>query len=25
MLREDVLEQTYGCPWRAVEGAWLPL
>jgi iron complex transport system ATP-binding protein len=25
MLREDVLEETYGCPWRAVEGAWLPL
>jgi iron complex transport system ATP-binding protein len=24
MLREDVLERTYGCPWRAVEGAWLP-
>jgi iron complex transport system ATP-binding protein len=24
ILREDVLERTYGCPWRAVEGAWLP-
>jgi iron complex transport system ATP-binding protein len=25
ILREDVLEATYGCPWRHVEGAWLPL
>jgi iron complex transport system ATP-binding protein len=24
ILREDVLEATYGCPWRHVEGAWLP-
>jgi iron complex transport system ATP-binding protein len=24
ILRADVLERTYGCPWRAVEGAWLP-
>ena len=25
ILREDVLARTYGCPWRSVEGAWLPL
>jgi len=25
ILCEDVLERTYGCPWRSVEGAWLPL
>jgi iron complex transport system ATP-binding protein len=24
ILREDVLEATYGCPWRHIEGAWLP-
>ena len=24
MLREDILAQTYGCPWRTVDGAWLP-
>jgi iron complex transport system ATP-binding protein len=24
VLTADVLEQTYGCRWRAVEGAWLP-
>ena len=25
ILCEDVLARTYGCPWRAVEGAWLPV
>jgi iron complex transport system ATP-binding protein len=25
MLRAPVLERTYGCPWRAVEGAWIAL
>src|SRR6185503_16298699 len=25
ILREDVLERTYGCPWRSLEGAWLPV
>ncbi len=24
ILCEDVLERTYGCPWRSVDGAWLP-
>jgi iron complex transport system ATP-binding protein len=24
ILSAPVLEQTYGCPWRSVEGAWLP-
>jgi len=24
VLRADVLERTYGCPWRAVDEAWLP-
>ena len=24
MLGADVLEATYGCPWRSVDGAWLP-
>ena len=24
VLRADVLERTYGCAWRSVEGAWLP-
>jgi iron complex transport system ATP-binding protein len=24
ILRAEVLERTYGCPWREVEGAWLP-
>jgi iron complex transport system ATP-binding protein len=24
VLHADVLERTYGCPWREVEGAWLP-
>ncbi|MEO5686969.1 MAG: ABC transporter ATP-binding protein [Burkholderiaceae bacterium] len=24
ILSASVLEQTYGCPWRSVEGAWLP-
>jgi len=23
VLREDVLERTYGCRWRAVEGSWI--
>ncbi|MET0383886.1 MAG: ABC transporter ATP-binding protein [Burkholderiaceae bacterium] len=23
MLVESVLERTYGCPWRSVDGAWL--
>jgi iron complex transport system ATP-binding protein len=25
MLRAPVLERTYGCPWRAVDGAWIAL
>jgi len=25
ILSAPVLEQTYGCAWRSVEGAWLPL
>jgi len=24
ILSAPVLERTYGCPWRSVEGAWLP-
>jgi iron complex transport system ATP-binding protein len=24
ILAAPVLERTYGCPWRSVEGAWLP-
>ncbi len=24
ILCAEVLERTYGCPWREVEGAWLP-
>jgi iron complex transport system ATP-binding protein len=25
ILGEPVLERTYGCAWRSVEGAWIPL
>ncbi len=25
ILSEAVLERTYGCAWRSVEGAWIPL
>jgi len=25
VLRADVLERTYGCAWRSVEGTWLPV
>jgi iron complex transport system ATP-binding protein len=25
ILRAPVLERTYGCPWRQVDGAWLPI
>jgi iron complex transport system ATP-binding protein len=25
ILQAPVLERTYGCAWRSVEGAWLPV